>query len=129
MYCRNCGNEINNNADVCLNCGVKAGNGDLFCPNCGKETNPNADFCVNCGMQLKNLAVNGKSKVAAGILGILLGGLGIHRMYLGYVGIGILQLFLSIFTCGISSLWGFIEGILILCGSGITTDSDGNPLI
>ena len=55
--------------------------------------------------------------------------LGIHRMYLGYVGIGILQLFLSIFTCGISSLWGFIEGILILCGSGITTDSDGNPLI
>lgn len=129
MYCRNCGNEINANADVCLNCGVRNGNGNSFCPSCGNKTDLNADFCINCGVQLKNLSTNCKSKVAAGILGILVGGLGVHRMYLGYVGIGILQLFLSIFTCGISSLWGFIEGILILCGSGITTDADGNPLV
>ena len=41
-----------------------------------------------------------KSKVAAGILGILVGGLGIHRFYLGYVGIGILQIVVTILTCG-----------------------------
>ena len=69
-----------------------------------------------------------KSKVAAGILGILVGGLGIHRFYLGYVGIGILQIVVTILTCGAGSLWGFIEGILILCGTTITTDADGVPL-
>ena len=69
-----------------------------------------------------------KSKVAAGILGILVGGLGIHRFYLGYVGIGILQIVVTILTCGAGSLWGFIEGILILCGTTITKDADGIPL-
>ena len=70
---------------------------------------------------------NAKSKIAAGILGILLPGTGIHRFYLGYIGIGIAQIF-AIFACGAGVLWGFIEGILILCGSTITTDADGIPL-
>ena len=70
---------------------------------------------------------NAKSKIAAGILGILLPGTGIHRFYLGYIGIGIAQIF-AIFACGAGVLWGFIEGILILCGSTITTDTDGIPL-
>lgn len=39
-----------------------------------------------------------KSRVAAGILGIFLGGFGIHRFYLGYVGIGIVQLIVSILS-------------------------------
>ena len=69
-----------------------------------------------------------KSRIAAGILGILLGGLGIHRFYLGYVGIGIVQIVVTIVTFGIGSIWGFIEGILILTGSGITKDAKGRPL-
>jgi TM2 domain-containing membrane protein YozV len=69
-----------------------------------------------------------KSKVVAGILGILLGSLGIHRFYLGYTGIGIAQIAVTILTCGIGAIWGFIEGILILVGSGITTDAQGRPL-
>lgn len=69
-----------------------------------------------------------KSRIAAGILGILLGGLGIHRFYLGYVGIGIAQIVVTIVTLGIGSIWGFIEGILILTGSSITTDAKGVPL-
>jgi TM2 domain-containing membrane protein YozV len=69
-----------------------------------------------------------KSKIVAGILGILLGSLGIHRFYLGYTGIGIAQIAVTILTCGIGAIWGFIEGILILVGSGITTDADGRPL-
>lgn len=68
-----------------------------------------------------------KSRLAAGILGIFLGGLGVHRFYLGYVGIGILQIILT--PCfGIGAIWGFIEGVMILCGAGITTDARGNPL-
>jgi TM2 domain-containing membrane protein YozV len=69
-----------------------------------------------------------KSKIAAGLLGILLGGWGIHRFYLGYVGYGITQIIVTIVTCGIGAIWGFIEGILILTGSTITTDARGEPL-
>lgn len=69
-----------------------------------------------------------KSKVVAGLLGIFLGAWGIHRFYLGYTKIGIIQIIVTFVTLGIGSLWGFIEGILILCGSKITTDANGNPL-
>lgn len=69
-----------------------------------------------------------KSKIVAGVLGILLGGLGIHRFYLGYVGIGIVQILVTIVTLGIGGIWGFIEGILILTGSSITKDAKGRPL-
>ena len=44
------------------------------------------------------------------------------------MGIGILQIVVTILTCGAGSLWGFIEGILILCGTTITKDADGIPL-
>ena len=40
----------------------------------------------------------------------------------------IATLVVTILTCGAGSLWGFIEGILILCGTTITTDADGVPL-
>jgi len=70
-----------------------------------------------------------KSKLAAGLFGIFLGGFGVHRFYLGYTTIGIVQIVVTIFTCGIGSLWGFIEGILYLVGSnGYTTDATGRPL-
>lgn len=69
-----------------------------------------------------------KSKLVAGLLGIFIGSLGIHRFYLGYIGIGIAQIVVTLFTCGIGGLWGFIEGILILVGSAITTDAEGRTL-
>ena len=69
-----------------------------------------------------------KSRLVAGLLGIFLGGLGIHRFYLGYTGIGITQIIVTCITFGWGSLWGFIEGILILVGSGITKDAKGQPL-
>ncbi|MDR1834154.1 MAG: TM2 domain-containing protein [Propionibacteriaceae bacterium] len=68
-----------------------------------------------------------KSKLAAGLLGIFLGGLGIGRFYLGYTGLGVAQLLVSIFTFGIGAIWGFIDGILILTGSP-NTDGNGVPL-
>ncbi len=68
-----------------------------------------------------------KSKLVAGLLGILLGGLGMHRFYLGYTKMGLLIL-ASDLLFGVGALWGFIEGIMILCGAGITTDANGIPL-
>ena len=103
-----------------------------FCQNCGKEVNENAAVCLNCGVSLNTSNIQGgKSKVAAGILGILLGSLGVHNFYLGYTGKAVAQLLISILSCGIlaaiSGIWGLIEGIMILTGS-INTDGKGNPL-
>lgn len=55
-----------------------------------------------------------KSKVVAGILGILLGSIGIHNFYLGRTGRGIIQIIVTVVTFGIGGIWGFVEGILIL---------------
>ncbi len=56
-------------------------------------------------------------KVVAGVLGILLGGLGIHKFYLGYTKAGIIQLVISVVTCGALSVLGFVEGIIYLTKS------------
>lgn len=56
-----------------------------------------------------------KSKIAAGIIAILLGGLGIHKFYMGKVGMGILYLLFC--WTGIPAFIGFIEGIVYLCSN------------
>jgi TM2 domain-containing membrane protein YozV len=66
-----------------------------------------------------------KSKLVAGLLQLLIP-LGIGRMYMGHVGLGVAQLLVGIFTCGIGFLWPFIDGIMILVGE--PTDSEGRPL-
>ena len=54
----------------------------------------------------------GKSQLAAALLCFFLGGLGIHRFYLGYVGIGLIQLF----TAGGFWIWSFVDFIRICIG-------------
>ncbi len=69
-----------------------------------------------------------RNKTVAGIYGIFLGSLGIHRFYLGYTTIGIIQIIVTIATSGVGGMWGFVEGILILSDS-INEDAEGRPLI
>ena len=128
MFCRNCGKEIDNAAAVCVNCGVAVGNGINYCPNCGHQTVPGAAVCTSCGVALAQPVPVGeqKSKLTAGLLGIFLGGLGIHNFYLGYTGKAIGQIVLSL-CFGIGAIWGLIEGIMILTGS-INKDAKGVPL-
>jgi TM2 domain-containing membrane protein YozV/ribosomal protein L40E len=141
MYCRNCASEVPDQAVMCVHCGVAPRTGGKYCHHCGAQTDPLASICVKCGVAVLPVAVQVsafdptlKSKLAAGLLGIFLGGLGIHRFYLGYTGIAVAQLILGllgIFTCGITSIaaaiWGLVEGILILTGS-INKDAQGKPL-
>lgn len=58
-----------------------------------------------------------EKKLVAGILGILIGYLGIHKFYLGYQKEGIIQLIIGICTCGISGIISLIEGIIYLTKS------------
>ena len=58
-----------------------------------------------------------EKKIVAGIFGILLGGLAIHKFYLGYTKEGIIQIVITVCTCGMGGLIGFIEGIIYLTKS------------
>lgn len=73
----------------------------------------------------------GKSRIAAGILGLLLGGLGIHNFYLGYTGKAVAQLLITVLSFGllafIPAIWGLIEGIMILTDKNYL-DADGFQL-
>lgn len=120
MFCKYCGKETEN--EVCEEC-KKAHEADTINVEATK---------VESNTTSANL--NGKSKIAAGLLGIFLGYFGIHNFYLGYTGKAIAQLLLTVvgwLACGIgpavASVWGLVEGILILTGS-INTDAEGNPL-
>lgn len=126
MFCRNCGKEVPENAEVCVNCGMKPLMGKKFCQNCGAETKENQEVCTKCGVKLKSSMGKGaKSKLVAGLLGIFLGYLGIHKFYLGYPVPGIVMLLVSIIggivtlgvVTGIMGLIGLIEGIVYLTKS------------
>lgn len=68
-----------------------------------------------------------KSKAIAGILAILVGGLGVHRFYLGYANIGVVQILVTLATCGLGAWWGMFEGFMILMGQ-IDRDARGRKL-
>jgi len=56
--------------------------GMVFCRGCGKEIHESARSCPHCGAT-QRVGSQGKNKVVAGLLALFLGGLGIHRFYLG----------------------------------------------
>ncbi len=61
-----------------------------------------------------NSNTTGKDKTTAGILGLLLGGLGIHYFYCGKVTAGLITILLSLVSCGIWQIITFIQAIMIL---------------
>jgi TM2 domain-containing membrane protein YozV len=66
-------------------------------------------------------ASRASSKIPAGVCGILLGSLGIHKFILGYTGAGLIMLLVTLLSCFILSpvmhLIGLIEGIIYLTKS------------
>lgn len=69
-----------------------------------------------------------KNRIAAGLLALTMGALGIHSFYLGNASKGLMQLLVSLLTCGIGAvvlqILGIIEGVKILDGR-INTDAYG----
>ena len=92
---------------------------EKFCRDCGAVIKVKAEICPKCGIRqapapssLGPSAPNGKSRIAAALFALLLGGIGVHKFYLGQVGMGILYLVFC--WTFIPAIVAFIEGILLL---------------
>ncbi|NLM83853.1 MAG: TM2 domain-containing protein [Clostridiales bacterium] len=124
MYCRRCGYYLDDSTAVCPRCGERRED-RRFCAYCGKPLPEDAAFCPKCGAQVSDQPPYGeapvygtKSRIAAGLFGILLGAFGAHNFYLGYKSKAIAQLLITVLSFGIlsfvSAIWGLVEGIIIL---------------
>lgn len=126
MFCKQCGKPIDDGQELCEDCKNTQANANNSNQGSAQTINVN----VNSG-NTNNVNPQAKSKMAAGLLGIFLGAFGVHNFYLGYTGKAVAQLLITLLSCGFlafaSSIWGLIEGILILTGS-ISVDGNGMPL-
>jgi TM2 domain-containing membrane protein YozV len=92
-----------------------------YCHACGTQIYVGAEFCSKCGVQqVLQSSKNERHRVTAALFAIFLGGLGIHKFYLGYIVGGLIYLLLS--WTFIPSIVGFAEGIYYL----IISDADFN---
>ncbi len=108
----------------------------MYCASCGKDLPAQASFCPACGAAVGGAAgatrggagaapgnlrpypsrngidVSEKSRLAALLLCLFLGWLGVHRFYVGKIGTGVLM----IFTFGGLGIWTLIDLIMIIVG-------------
>ena len=117
MFCKNCGKEMNDNQAICLECGVKTGDGNKFCQNCGNAVNENAEVCLSCGVALKNSNSVLKDKLVLALLCFFLGEIGIHNFVMGENKKGIFKIILTVggaLLCGIPTIICFVLCIIEL---------------
>lgn len=116
MFCKNCGEQMNDNQAICVKCGVKTGDGNRFCASCGKEIDPAATVCMNCGVAVKKAAGNlgGQDKIVMALICFFLGGFGIHNFMMGETKKGIVKIVASFCLAGLGGLLALIDFIKIL---------------
>lgn len=93
-----------------------------FCHACGATVDARAEICPRCGVRQSppphlggsfgSNSSQGRNRIAAALFAILLGGLGVHKFYLGKVGMGVIYLIFC--WTFIPIIIGFIEGIIYL---------------
>ncbi|MBQ9079602.1 MAG: NINE protein [Clostridia bacterium] len=97
-----------------------------YCSHCGSELLDEAVICPKCGCAVEGAkkpetVVNAspKSRLIALLLCFFVGGIGVHRFYVGKIGTGILWLL----TGGCFGIGVLVDVIMIACGS--FTDKEG----
>lgn len=109
-----------------------------YCTKCGAVNDDTAQNCITCQAPLSNVSgyqpmqsvnqgasgavtdwksMGADKKMTAGICGILLGAWGVHKFILGYTTEGIIQIAITLVTCGIGGIIGLVEGIVYLTKS------------
>jgi TM2 domain-containing membrane protein YozV len=131
LFCTNCGNSVSEQAVACMSCGAAPIGHRKFCRHCGAGLNPEQVICVKCGAGISTAGASRtvgrgtstgtsweKNKLVAGLLGILLGGIGAHKYYMGSWGWGIVFTATVILSMGflafIPAIIGLVEGIMFL---------------
>jgi TM2 domain-containing membrane protein YozV len=96
--------------------GVKLTVETIFCTHCGEKMSVEAAACPKCAHPNKAAGYSAsgapKSRIVAGVLALLLGGIGVHKFYLRKVGLGIVYI-LFCWTF-VPSIIAFVEGIIYL---------------
>ena len=144
LFCTHCGVEILPTSNIlspipehCVKCARPIKTGKGFCINCGEAIKSTEQvFCLKCGVSFepsRKEKKNDRSKVVAGILAIMFGGLGVHKFYLGKIGMGIFYilaflfgLLLFVLPVFIIIIIAFIEGIIYLSMSNDDFDKKYN---
>lgn len=95
---------------------------EKYCTECAQAINARAVICPKCGVEqptgnARDMELQDSKRIPAGIFALLLGGIGVHKFYLGYTGAGIIQILITICTCGAGHIIPLIEGIIYLCKS------------
>ncbi len=109
-FCTKCGGQNDDLAQVCATCQTPLGptsGGIGYQPMQSVNQGPMTDWKTQ----------GADKKMVAGICGILLGGFGVHKFILGYSTEGIIQIVITLVTCGAGSIIGLIEGIIYLTKS------------
>jgi TM2 domain-containing membrane protein YozV len=141
VYCSRCGNPVPAGATYCEICGLAVPSPKKAEVQVGQPIPPStlrgtestlvksqpSSSSAPFGIEpTTGLPYSSRSKVAAGLLQIFLGGLGIGRFYTGHVGIAIAQIVVTLITCGLGAIWPLIDGIMMLVGN--PKDADGRPM-
>ena len=95
-HCYACANILDVRAEICPKCGVR----QPVIPGTAMVPAPTAALTTT------------RTKTSAALFAFFLGGLGIHKFYLGQAGLGVLYLVFC--WTFIPSLIGFVEGIIFL---------------
>ena len=96
MFCTKCGSQLSGQAEFCGSCGTRK----------PSNTKTKTEPTTYVGQETHTNNVNpGKSRITAAVLALLVGGLGIHKFYMGKVWPGVVYVLLC---------WTYVPAVVAL---------------